>query len=210
MFVSFFQTGFLIWGFYAWPPYFLSLLGQEAVWVSGVVAALISLATMAGNALVEWLSRFCSRRTTLMLWAAGVFALSSIGVGLVNSFWPAVALLLISMAATGVTTPVRQAYLHELAPSEQRAAIVSFDSMIGNSGGILGQAGLGYLSQVSSIPLGYVSGGLATGIVLPILAALRRLDEPADRIAGRAGKQSPCAAQGIPSISNVDTVTSSE
>ena len=207
MFVNFIQTGFLFWGFYAWPPYFLDLLGREEVWVSGVVAALIALATMAGNALVEWFSRFCGKRTTLLLWSAGISALSIAGIGLVNSFWPAVALLLIYMAAQGVSTPVRQAYLHEVIPSEQRAAIVSFDSMAGNSGGVLGQTGLGYLSQASSIAAGYVVGGLATTIALPILFALRRLREPADRIEGQAGKQSACAAQGIPSISSLDTVT---
>ena len=210
MLINFLQTGFLFWAFYAWPPYFLDLLGQEAVWLSGVVAALISLATMAGNALVERLSRYCINRTTLLLWAAGVSALASIGVGLVKSFWPAVALLLLYMAALGVSAPVRQAYLHELTTSDKRAAIVSFDSMIGNSGGILGQTGLGYISQVSSIPSGYVTGGLATVLVLPILFLLRRLHEPADRIVGEAGKQSACAGQGIPSISTVDTVTIGE
>ena len=210
MLVNFIQTGFLFWGFYAWPPYFLGLLGQEAVWVSGVLAALISLATMAGNGLVDWFARFCGKRTTLLLWPAAINTAAIIGVGLVKSFWPAAGLFLVSMAALGVITPVRQAYLHELIPSEQRAAIVSFDSMIGNSGGILGQTGLGYLSQVSSIASGYVAGGMATVVVLPILIALRRLGEPADWIVGEAGKQSACAAQGIPSISGVDTVTSSE
>jgi hypothetical protein len=29
MLVSFIQTGFLFWGFYAWPPYFLNLLGRR-------------------------------------------------------------------------------------------------------------------------------------------------------------------------------------
>src|SRR5690606_37985661 len=105
------QTGFMFWGFYAWPPYFLELLGREAVWVSGVVAALISLATMAGNALVERLTRFCGKRTTLLLWAAAVGAFASAGVGLVGSFWPALALLLVAMVAQGINTPVRQAYL---------------------------------------------------------------------------------------------------
>jgi MFS family permease len=208
MMMSFIQTGFMFWGFYAWQPYFLDLLGQQAVWVSGVVAALISLATMAGNLLVEWLTRFCGKRTTLMLWAAGISTVTTIGVGLVNSFWPAVLLFLLTMLASGISTPVRQAYLHQIIPSDQRAAIVSFDSMIGNSGGIVGQLGLGYVSQVSSIAVGYIVGGLATAGVAPIVIALRRLGEPADVIVGRAGKSSPCAGQGIPASSSVDTTTS--
>lgn len=212
MFVNFVQTAFMFWGFYAWPPYFLDLLGREAVWVSGVVAALIALATMGGNGLVEWLARFCTRRSTLMLGAAAVSTLAIIGVGLVGSFWAAVALFLVSMAAQGVITPVRQAYLHQLVPSEQRAAIVSFDSMVGNGGGILGQTGLGYLSQVTSIATGYVIGGAATGLVLPLLLALRRLGRTADSIGGQAeaGAESPCAGQGIPAISSVDTVATGD
>ena len=33
-------------------------------------------------------------------------------------------------AASGVTSPVRQAYLHPVVPSQQRATVVLFDSMI--------------------------------------------------------------------------------
>lgn len=182
MLVNFIQTGYLFWGFYAWPPYFLDLLGQEAVWVSGVVAALISLATMSGNATAEWLTRFCTKRTTLLLWAGGVFTLAITGVGLVRSFWPAVILLLVSMAAMGVNTPVRQVFLHQMIPSEQRAAIISFDSLVGNGGGILGQTGLGYIAQTGSIAFGYVFGGIATVLVLPLLFVLRHRREPADSL----------------------------
>ena len=76
----------MAWGFYAWQPYFLELLGQNLTWVAGVIAALISLSTIAGNTLVEWFTRFCGRRTTLLLWAAGIHSVAIIGVGLVNSF----------------------------------------------------------------------------------------------------------------------------
>ena len=39
MLASFVQMGFLAWGFYAWQPYFLELLGSDAVWVAGVVSS---------------------------------------------------------------------------------------------------------------------------------------------------------------------------
>ena len=94
MMTSFFQWGFLSWGFYAWQPYFLDLLGSNAVWVAGLIAALISLGTMAGNTLVEWFARYCGRRTTLLLWAAEIQAVAAAGVGLAGSFWLAVGCLL--------------------------------------------------------------------------------------------------------------------
>jgi MFS family permease len=205
MVTNFLQAGFLYWAFYAWQPYFLALLGQPAVWVAGVVAALISLASMAGNGLVEWFSRFCGKRTTLLLWAALVSSLAAAGVGLAGSFWVAVFLLLIYMFSLGVITPVRQAFIHQLIPSEQRAAIVSLDSLFGNGGGILGQAGLGYVAQAGSIAQGYILGGAANLLAVPLLGLLRRYQPPADRIIGTAGETGPCAAQGIPPVSGLDT-----
>ena len=208
MIVSFLQWGFLTWGFYAWQPYFLDLLGRNVVWVAGVIAALISLSAIAGNALVEWLARYCGRRTTLLLWTAGIQTAAAIGVGLTGSFWLAVALFLLVTTCMGVTRPVKQSYLHQVVPSAQRATAISFDSMMGSGGGVLGQVGLGYLSRAYSIPLGYVVGGLATATVLPILSMLRRVGESADLIVGTAGHKSACAAQGLPSIAAIETSNS--
>jgi MFS family permease len=206
MIVSFLQGGFMMWGFYAWQPYFLELLGRDAVWVAGVVAALIALSTIAGNGLVEYFTRFCGRRTTLLFWSAAGVALATVGVGLATSFLVAVVLLLVSTAAAGVGEPVKQAYLHQVIPSEQRATVVSFDSLVESAGGIGGQIGLGYLARAQSIAAGYVTGGVAILAVLPVLVVLRLMKEPADSIVGRrAGRPAPCAAQGLPEVSALDT-----
>jgi len=207
MTASFFQWGFLAWGFYAWQPYFLELLGNDAVWVAGVVAALISVSIIVGNVVVDWFSQYCGRRTTLLIVATVLQTSAAIAVGFVESFSLAVAMLLIVTAMSGVMGPVRQAYLHQLIPSQQRASVISFDSMIGSSGSVFAQGGLGYLSKVRSIADGYVVGGLTTLFALPILIFLRRTSDPADRFAGRnASIRGTCAAQGIPVISQVDAV----
>ena len=92
------------------------------------------------------------------------------------------------MGAMGVTSPVRSAYLHQVVPTEQRATVVSFDSMVSNVGGIGGQVGLGALGEARSVGSAFVVGGLVTAVALPILARLRRLGGSADVIAGdRAG-----------------------
>jgi MFS family permease len=206
MLVSLFQGGYLMWGFYAWPPYFLELLGRDAVWVSVVVAALVALSTIAGNTLVELFTRVCGKRTTLLLWAAAVMVAAVVGVGLAGSFWLALALLLVATVAEGVAMPVQQAYLHQVVPSSQRATVVSSVSLVGSAGGIGGQLGLGYVSRAQSVAAGYVTGGLTLLLVLPPLLLLRRRREPADVIVGRkAGKRGPCAAQGLPVVATVDT-----
>ena len=182
MLCSAIQGGFLSWGFYAWQPYFLELLGRDAVWVAGVVAALVSGSMIVGNALTDWLTRFCGRRSTLMLWAAGVQTVAAVGVGLAGSFWVAVTMLLVVTGAVGVAGPVKQAYMHQMVPSEHRASVISFNSLVGNAGGVGAQGGLGYLARARSIGEGYVVGGLATVLALPLLFLLRGLREDADEI----------------------------
>jgi len=128
------QAFMLAWGFYAWQPYFLDLLGREITWVAGVIAAFIALSTIAGNFLVERFSILSQRRTSLLIWASGISSLALIGVGLANSFWLAVLLYLVAMVSVGVITPVKQAYLHQVIPSSQRATVISFDSLLVSGG----------------------------------------------------------------------------
>jgi MFS family permease len=200
------QAGFFTWAFYASQPYLLGLLESDAIWISGLVAAGIALSMMCGNQLVTLASHYCGRRTTLLLGAAGVQSVAAAVVGLSGSFWAAVTALLVVTASMGVTSPVRSAYLHEVAPSEQRATVVSFDSMISNVGGIGGQVGLGALGESRSVGSAFVVGGLATAAALPLLGRLRALGGAPDAIVGdRGGAESACAASGLPAVSAVDT-----
>jgi MFS family permease len=206
MLASALQMGFISWAFYASQPYMLDLLESDAVWVAGLVAAGIALSTIAGNQLVELLSRRCGRRTTLLVGAAAVQTGGAIVLGLASSFWVALPALLVVTAGLGVTSPVRQAYLHQVVPSEQRATVVSFDSMVSSVGGIGNQVGLGALGEARSVGSAFVVGGLVTGLALPLIARVRALGGPADRIAGaRAGVDSPCAGAGLPDVVAVET-----
>ncbi len=206
MLASAVQMGFFAWGFYAAQPYLLELLESDAIWVAGLVAAGVALSMMAGNQIVAFASHYCGRRTTLLLGAAAISTCAAVVVGLANSFWVALAALLVVMASSGVTSPVRSAYLHQVVPSEQRATVVSFDSMVSSAGGIGGQLGLGALGEARSVGSAFVVGGLATTAALPLLVRLRRLGGTPDVIVGnRAGAESPCAASGLPAVSAVHT-----
>ena len=200
------QGGFLMWGFYASQPYLLDLLASDAVWIAGLVASGVALATIVGNQIVRVASRYCRRRSTLLLAAAAVASGAAIVMGLADSFWIALPALLLVMGAMGVTSPVRSAYLHQMVPSEQRATVVSFDSMVSNVGGVGGQVGLGALGEARGVGTAFVAGGLVTTLALPLLTRLRRLGGRADEIVGEsAGKDGPCAASGLPPVSSVET-----
>jgi MFS family permease len=206
--VSFFQTGFFIWGWYAWQPYLLGLLGRREIWITGVISGAMALSMMAGNALVDPLGRRTTRRTTIMFGASVVQTGAAVAIGLVHGFGPATAMLLLFGVAVGVMTPVKQAYLHETIPSAQRATLVSFDSLVGDLGSVGGQVVLGKVARDRGIADGYVLGGLGTIVAVPLVLLLRRASARggADDIGG-----GPCAepaaqaAQGLPVLCQVGT-----
>lgn len=199
------QSGFFIWAWYAWQPYFLELLERDAVWVAGVVAALLALAMMAGNALVKFFTRHCGRRTTLLLWTAGGFSIASIGVGLAGNFPLALGFLLLTAVSMGVQMPVRQAYVHASVPSAERATVVSFDSMISGIGGVAGQTSLGIYSERQGYAAAYVAGGVVVALAAPFVIAARRMRPDADVFEGtHVSEGDGCVPHGLPSITHVD------
>jgi MFS family permease len=207
---SFVIWGFFAWAWYAWQPYFLELYGENAIWLSGVIAALFALAGIAGNALVGRLAIPGRRRTTILLVAATITTASMVATGGIRSFWVTVPVFLVGAIAMGVVGPVRQTYLHHSIPTSERATLVSFDSLVGSLGSVGGQTGLGYLSQERSIPAGFVIGGITTILALPIFARLRALNEPADKITADAPERElsvevPTSQSGTPPPSNVDS-----
>ena len=189
---------FLEWGYHAWQPYFLQLVGSGAIWILGWIAAAIAVAMMLGNWLVERMTRFCGKRSTLLLGAGAVYAATAIGVGMTDSFALAVSLYLIGMMSSGVFQPVRQAYLHQVVPSEQRATVLSLASLVSSSGSMLGQGGLGWVAARTSLATGYVVGGALTVLTIPPVLAIRRLGGVADLILGKAGRYTACATLALP------------
>jgi MFS family permease len=199
------RSGFLFWGFYASQPYFLSLLGEDAVWVVGVTTAALSASTMAGNQIVEWATRQCGQRTTLLLWGSATVSLAGVIMGLADTFWLAVGAYLLLGAALGVIDPVRQTYLHRVTPTEVRATVVSWDAMVGSVGGAGGQLTLGAVGNAHGLSTGYVVGGLASLVALPLLLVTRRIGGPGDDIEGRGPVEGPCAGAGLPRAVGVES-----
>ncbi len=183
-------------------PYFLELLERDAVWLAGVVAALLSVSMMIGNGLVEIVSRWCGRRTTLVLWSASVFSLALVGVGLASSFAIALILLCVAAAATGVQGPVRQAFIHRMVPTGQRATVVSLDSMVTGGASVGGQTGLGYVAERQGFSVGNVVCGAITLAAIPLYALVRKARDDADFFEGRRPDYA-CATPAIPAISQV-------
>ncbi|HET7839395.1 MAG TPA: MFS transporter, partial [Rectinemataceae bacterium] len=189
------RSSFGIWGFYASQPYLLGKLGDmKAVWLAGAMTAALALSTMAGNSLVGLARRLGGRRTSLLMAAAAISALACLGLSFAGSFVAAFAAILLMTLFQGLFTPVRQAFLNELIPSSQRATVLSFDSLVGDGGAIVGQTGLGWVSKGYGLGAGYLGGSILLAGALPFLLLLRRLGSPADRRADQEAAAAPAPA----------------
>ena len=197
---------FFGWAFYAAQPYFLELLDRDAVWIVGLVTAGVSLATIAGNQVVQIISRRCARRSTMLVGASAISTVAAVAIGLTSSFAVAVGSLFVVAAAMGVMMPVRQAYLHQETASENRATVVSFDAMVSSVGGAGGQVGLGAVSDARSFSSGYVVGGALTGLAVPVLLLLRRVGGNADQLSSQPESTHASCPPGLPRVTGVEAI----
>ena len=192
------QASFLAWGYHAWQPYLMGLLGETAPWISGWIAAAVSLAVMFGNSLVARVYRTCSKRTTLLIYAAAVLGVSLIGVGVSSFFLPALVFYLTAMSALGVYWPVASAYLHEVTPAQYRATVLSSYAAASSGASSMGLGGMGSMMSRYPLDFGYVIGGFVSMAAIPALLMLRRLEAKGDRM------QESDSRRIVPQTSRID------
>jgi MFS family permease len=186
-----FAMGTGMYAFYAAQPYLLQLYGDpKSIAVAGIAAAGISGTQIAGGMLVPYLRRRVRRRTHILIGTAVASAAALVLMGVLQSFPVAVVLLVIWAMASAATTPVRQAYLNALIPSRERATVLSFDSMVASTGGVVFQPALGRVADVWGYAASYVVSGAIAALALPFLWLARREDVTADT-AREASSPSP-------------------
>jgi MFS family permease len=185
MLASPFTMGVGIYGFYALQPYLLEIHGDpEAYGVAGLTAAIVAGSQIAGGLSAPIVARLFSRRTTALavLAVTGAVALALIGVA--SQLWAVIVLVVVWGLVSAASLPVRQAYLNALIPSQQRATILSFDSLVASAGGVVAQPVLGRVADVWSYATSYVVSALLSAVATPFVLLSRREDALEDRIAG--------------------------
>jgi MFS family permease len=170
-----FTFGVGIYAFYAMQPYLLELYGDEQAYsIAGLAAAIIAGAQIAGGMAAPRVRLLFRNRTSALL--AGL--LLEIGLlallGLTGTFWVAVGLLVLWGLAAAATLPIRQAYLNGLIPSEQRATVLSFDNLLGSSGGVVIQPALGKVADVWSYSTSYLVAAAFQVLAVPFTLLARR------------------------------------
>jgi MFS family permease len=186
-----FATGVSFYVFYALQPFLLELYGDEkAYWIAGLVAALVACAQIAGGFAAPHIRRVFKKRTTALISGTLLTSLLLILVAFTSNFYVALFIIFLWGLMFAALSPIRQAYLNGLIPSQQRATVLSFDSLMGSSGGIVIQPVLGKVADVWNYPISYaVSAGFQIASV-PFLWLAKRENTKADVVEEKSSNNS--------------------
>jgi MFS family permease len=181
---SLFTGGVGIYAFYALQPYLLELYGDpQAYQIAGLVAAIVAGAQILGGVAAPWIRQRFHRRTSALIVTAASSAVTLALIGVIENFWAVIGLIVVWGLLFAATMPIRQTYLNAMIPSQQRATILSFDSLMASSGGVWAQPALGRSADAWGYAPSYLLSAGISVLALPFLALSRRQNAPADTIA---------------------------
>jgi MFS family permease len=180
-----FTSGVGFYAFYAMQPYLLELWGDsEAYSIAGLAAAIVAGSQIAGGYLAPRIRAQFERRTSALILGTLVSTLTLVLLGFTDMFWLALGLLVIWGLIFAAEMPIRQAYLNGMIPSQQRATVLSFDSLMGSTGGVVIQPVLGKSADVYSYANSYLFGAAFQVLAVPFLLLSRREKSPSDVMVG--------------------------
>ena len=121
------------------------------------------------------------KRTSVLILTGVIGGAILLALGFTRLFWVALVLLALWAVMGSAALPVRQAYVNDMIPSKQRATVLSFDSLMGSSGGVVVQPLLGRSADLYGYPASLAIAGVIELLAVPFLLASRRQAPVADR-----------------------------
>jgi MFS family permease len=178
-----FTGGVTIYAFYAMQPYLLELFGDPTAYgIAGLAAAMVAGAQILGGLAVRWVRQLFTRRTHALI-LGGILTVALLaGIGLTDSFPLALVLLAAWCLVFAMETPMRQAFINGIIPSQQRATVLSFDALMGSSGGVVIQPALGRTADVFGYGTSYVVAAGIQALAVPFAILARRENAASDPI----------------------------
>jgi len=194
-----FTTGIGFFAFYAAQPYLLELYGDpNAYSIAGLAAAIVAGSQIAGGLLVPYVRRLFTRRTQAIILATILSVGFLAAIGLTTNFYIAIVLLAAWCMLLAIEAPMRQSFINGVIPSEQRATVLSFDSLMGSAGGVVAQPALGRVADVAGYGASYVVAAGIQAIAIPFVILARRENAPSDPIVGDLEPAAQPAAAALP------------
>jgi MFS family permease len=190
-----FTSGVAFFAFYASQPYLLQLFGDPSAYgVAGLTAAIFAGAQIVGGILVPHARRLFRRRTDALIIGTVINVMILGVIGWTGSFALALVLLAVWAMVFAIETPLRQAYINGVIASEQRATVLSFDSLMGSTGGVIAQPALGKVADVYGYGPSYVVSAAVQAIAIPFAFIARRTNAASDPILAYAPPEEGSAA----------------
>lgn len=178
-----FTAGVGFYVFYAMQPYLMNLYGEPTAYgIAGLAAAIIAGAQVVGGLLVSRVLKHFRSRMNILIGASVLSAAIIVLLGFTHHFWIAIVLLVVWGLVGALVVPVRLAYLNGLIASQQRATVLSFDSLMGSSGGVVVQPGLGKVADVQGYGASYLVGGAIQLLAPPFLLLAKKQKASSDII----------------------------
>ncbi len=178
-----FATGVSFYVFYALQPFLLELYGDETAYaIAGIIAALTGLSQIAGGILASRIRKLFKTRTSAIFLGTLLTGLILVLVSQVDIFYGAIGLIFLWGLMFAAIGPIRQAYLNGLIPSEQRATVLSFDSLLGSAGAVGIQPALGKVADIHGYPASYLASSIFQWAALPFIYLARKQNPKSDPI----------------------------
>jgi MFS family permease len=178
-----FTSGAAFFAFYASQPYLLQLYGDPTAYgIAGLTAAIFAGAQIAGGLLVSRVRHLFTRRTDAIILGTVLNVVILAVIGWTGNFAAALVLLALWAMVFAIEGPLRQAFINGLISSEQRATVLSFDSLMGSTGGVVAQPILGKVADVYGYGPSYLVTGLIQAVAIPFTIVARRANAPSDPI----------------------------
>jgi MFS family permease len=181
MLAGLFSGGVGIYAFYALQPYLLELYGDpQAYTIAGLVAAIVAGAQILGGMAAPRIRRLFKHRTSALIGGSALGTLALALIGAFESFYVVIALIVVWGLLFAAEMPIRQAYMNGMIPSQQRATILSFDSLVNSTGGVWAQPVLGRAADAWGYAGSYLLSAGISALALPFLFLSRHQHNPAD------------------------------
>jgi MFS family permease len=178
-----FSLGAGIFVFYAAQPYLLELYGDKTAYgVAGLAAAIVAGVQIIGGLTVSRVRRLFGLRTSALLIGGVLNVVLLVLLWLIHDFAIALLLLAAWSFVFAVESPLRQAFINGLIPSEQRATVLSFDSLMASAGGVVAQPALGRVADVNGYGPAYLVSAGISALALPFVFLARREHASSDPI----------------------------
>ena len=158
------------------------LYSMRAVAPLHKVAAIAALAQITGGFSAHYVKKIFKKRTVAIFAGILISTISLVLVSFTGNFWIALVLIFILGLVFASVSPIRQAYINGIIPSSERATVLSFDSLMGSTGGIIIQPVLGKAADIYSYGTSYLIGAGFQALSLPFIFLAKKQNAMSDKI----------------------------